>query len=168
MPLTATPLLELYEGQARAAAKVVESWREPPQDAGQYARHIDDLIAETSAEFPRQIERMYHREWERAAQGPIRLCVPIGEAVFGVWDGFASVLRSVRDMAESLAARGHPMPHLPDLHAAVDRLERNRIKAHESWPWFRPEDEEAALAEHARGESLSLEDVFGALPRSHH
>jgi hypothetical protein len=168
MPSTATPLLELYEGQARAAAKVIESWREPPPDADQYARHIDDLIAEISTEFPRQIERMYHVEWGRAADGPIRECVPIGEALFGVWDGFVAVLQSVRDIAESLAAGGHTMPHLPDLRAAIDRLGRNRIKAHESWPWFRPEDVEAALAEHARGESLSLEDVFGALPRSHH
>lgn len=167
MTSTATPLLEMYEGQARSAARVIEAWREPRMDAGQYAVHIDDLIAEMSAEFPRQIERMYHGEWGRVAQGPIQLCVPIGEAVFGVWDGFASVLRSVRDVAESLAARGHPMPHLPNLHAAIDRLERNRIKAYEGWPWFRPEDEEEALAEHARGESLSLEEVFGALPRSH-
>ena len=72
---------------------------------------------------------------------------------------------SGRDVARSVDPAGRTVPHLAELEAATARMERNRAKAFDGWPWFRPEDEEEALAEHARGESLSVEDVFGALPR---
>jgi hypothetical protein len=160
MPLTATPLLDLYESQARAAARVVESWRAAPPDAAHYARDVDDLIAELAAEFPRHVERMYHREWRRAADGPLRDCVPIGEAVFGIWDAYTEVLRGVRDLARSLAAQGHAVPHVPDLDAAIARLERHRAQAYAGWPWFRPEDEAEALAQVARGEYVTNEDLL--------
>jgi hypothetical protein len=168
MSPTATPLLEMYEGQARAAAEVVASWRQAPPDTAKFAQGVNDLIAELADEWPRRMERMYQREWRRAAQGPLPLCVPLGESVFGIWDSYTALLRSIRALARSLAADGPDLPHLADLEAAIDRLERNRVKAHDNWPWFRPEDEEAALAEHARGESLTLEEVFSALPHPTH
>jgi hypothetical protein len=168
MSTAATPLLELYEGQAQAAAKVFESWQQVPPDAAKFAQDVDDLIGEMADECPRRMERMYRREWQRAADGALSNCVPLGEAVFGIWDSYTALLRSVRTLARSLAADSHVVPHLSDLEAAIERLERNRIKAHDSWPWFRAEDEAAALTEHVRGESLSLEDAFGGLPNSHH
>src|SRR5687767_4383154 len=121
MPSAATPLLELYEGQTRAAAKVVESWRQAPPGAARFAQDIDDLVAEMAAESPRQLERMYHKEWRRAAEGSLRQCVPLGETIFGIWDAHTDVLRSVRDLARSLTAQGHTVPHLADLEAAIER-----------------------------------------------
>jgi len=164
MPLAETPLLQLYEGQARAAARVVEVLRAARPGEDFQTRDVDDLIA-ALAESPNQVEKMYHDAWRRAVDGPMVQCVPIGEAVFRIWDAYLHALRSVREFARSLAANDRAAVHLDDLDAAIARLERNRAKAFNGWPWFRPEDEDEALAEHARGESLSLEDVFGALPR---
>lgn len=164
MVSTATPLLRLYEGRAHAAAQVVESLRSTPPDQGLFARDLDDVIV-TLSESPKQVEKMYHDAWDRAAEGPIAQCVPMGEAVFRIWDAYLDALRSVRDFARSVGAQNGAVTHLPDLDAAIDRLERNRPQAFNGWPWFRPEDEAEALAEHARGESLSLEEVFGALSR---
>jgi hypothetical protein len=166
MSSAATPLLEIYQNEARAAAKVVESWEQARPDPTRFAQDVDDIVAAMADEVPSRMERMYQRAWRRAAQGPLTQCGPVGEAVFGVWDSFTAVLRSVRTLALSLAADGHPVPHLTNLDSAIDRLERNRVRANDSWPWFRPEDEAAALIEHARGESLSLEDVFGGLSTS--
>jgi hypothetical protein len=168
MPSTVMPLLDLYEVQARAAAKVVDSWRQPAADPKEFAQGLDDLITDMADEIPQRMERMYQREWRRVAQGPLPQMVPVGEAVFGIWDSFTAVLRSVRTLAQSLTAEGHAVPHLADLDIAISRLERHRVKAHDNWPWFRPEDESAALAEHTRGESLSLEDVFGGLRHPAH
>src|SRR6476619_632307 len=164
MTPTATPLLRMYEGQALAAARAAEFMRSVPSDHELFARDLDELIV-TLSESPVQVEKMYHDAWRRAVDGPMEQCVPIGEAVFRLWDLYLDALRSVRDFARSLANSTHAVHHLTELDAAIARLERNRATAFNRWPWFRPEDEDDALAEHARGESLSLEEVFGALPR---
>ena len=89
---------------------------------------------------------MYHREWGRAADGPMVQCVPLGEAVFALWDSAAEVLESARALGRSLVARGHAVLHLPGLEAGIDKLQRNRARAYDNWPWFRPEHAASHLA----------------------
>jgi hypothetical protein len=171
MPPNGTPLLlELYESQAGAAAQVFESWRQATGEPAVRAQEVTDLIAEL-ADGPKRVERVYRTAWDRLFDRRhnvlLNRFVEIGEAVFRYWDEQLALLRSVRDLAQSLVERGESVPNLPALGAAIDKLDRGRGRAYNGWPWFRPEDEAAALAEHARGESLSIEDVFGVLPRPH-
>jgi hypothetical protein len=160
MSLTGPPLLEMYRSQARAAKEVVQAWQDAPPDAAQFARDIDEVISEMAVKWPQMIEQTYHREWQRAVKGPIENCVPIGETVFDLWDSFTKVLEPIRDLGRSLVARGHTVPHLPQLEAGIDKLQRNRKRAHDNWPWFRLEDEAEAKAEIARGEYVTTEELL--------
>jgi hypothetical protein len=159
-----TALLELYDAQARVGAQVISSGTDWPGDPARLARDVGDLIAGL-LDAPKRLEKLYTTTWDRLGFGPVAWCVPAGEALFRYWDSLTGYLTAIRDVARALVAAGHAVPQLPGLEEVVAKISGQRQQAYDGWPWFRPEDAEEALAEHARGESWTLEEVFGALSR---
>jgi hypothetical protein len=160
MPLAAPPILELYRRQARDAKDLVESWPAAQPDPTRLARDVDDVIADAAVNWPALVEKSYHREWDRAVTGTLDERTRGGEFLFDLWDAFTDALQSLRDLAGSLVSRGHSVHRLPDLDAAIDKLHRNRPRAYDNWPWFRPEETAAAEAQIARGEYVTTEDLL--------
>ncbi len=70
---------------------------------------------------------------------------------------FQNILDMMILAVERMLAVGLPV------QAVLSDLEQLRERHKEDWPWFRKEDEEKALAESARGETMSVDDAFAEI-----
>jgi hypothetical protein len=122
---------------------------------------ISDMVV--LAQAPR---KLYRETWDKIRAGEIEDLRGAGQAVFHLWDLVIHELSYLQHWGVILAKCGVTIPELTDLERALKQTQTERDEAHRFWPWWTPEDNQAAWEEHRQGRSIPVEEILSELQGS--
>jgi hypothetical protein len=125
---------------------------------------IDRFIPDLVSSFKQQNELCYHEFGSRAAGGELARLNSLRDEAEKLYDDILSVAKKLEKSALEGVSRGFPVRGLPPLQSVIEEIEAMKAEFFRGWPMFEANCEGRARDAVARGETLSLEEVFGGLP----
>lgn len=125
---------------------------------------IDRFVPYLDSWFEQQDEACYREFGIRAAGGDLTGLNRLRDESEELYDGFLSVATQLERLALEGEAVGYPIRRLPSLQAAIARVQARKAEFFRGWGQFEPNCQDRARNAMARGETRSLEEVFGGLP----
>jgi hypothetical protein len=159
--------MDLCRRYAEAVKQTAEAWEAEekgqvtPSELEKEVQMATPVILELADRVLVMEERAW--AWVKAGGEPQKWA-ETGEHLAGLFAATVGALQTylalIRRCEEHL---GRQLQEADEVAAAIRKLERAGEAHTNNWPWFRKEDEDEALAEYARGETVPLEEAFAQI-----
>lgn len=156
-----TILLRIRRGTVQTLAEAVQTWAGRPLDAEQ-ARDVRDALR-ICRSWPDELQDACESLWRRASANQVEDYQKAGELFLELVDQAGRTLETLGQRTQDFERQGRALPGVAEVKGIKDKLGRFRQQFVDSWPWVTEAVVQEALAEYARGDSRTVEEILEEL-----
>jgi hypothetical protein len=137
----------------------------PTASNGQQVTHELEQLVRESLEIPAAMKQLWNTTYDYLAphiRAQVVELLTLRDPLEALFEEALAVMEHVRTRAQAVG-KGCGVARTEDLESALSEMQRIKQFVFQHWPRFEEKDMEEAWAEHLRGESLPLDELFREL-----